>query len=110
MPASEATDAAGAGVPKPGEVKAPAPAAPHVTESRLDTAEDDPELVKALRAQVLAVMRGLWSKDAKKWRPWTRFACNAIRPGGYERFPEGWTIAELTTLLDRMEKEEEVKP
>ncbi len=112
VPASEATDAAGAGATGLGEVPTqPAPAAPHITESLLDTAEDDdPELVKALRAQVLAVMRGLWSKDAKRWRPWTRFACNAIRPGGYERFPEGWTIAELTTLLDRMEKEEDVKP
>ncbi len=112
VPAPEATDAVGAGATGLGEVPMqPAPAAPLVTESLLDTVEDDdPELVKALRAQVLAVMRGLWSKDAKRWRPWTRIACNAIRPGGYERFPEGWTIAELTTLLDRMEKEEDVKP
>jgi hypothetical protein len=76
-----------------------------MTESLLDD-PDDPELVKALRAQVLAVMRGLWSKDAKRWRPWTRFAVNAIRAGSYDSFPEGWSVVELTTLLDRMEKEE----
>jgi hypothetical protein len=104
---AEATEVAGAGATGLGEVPTqPAPAAPHVTESLLDE-PDDPELVKALRAQVLAVMRGLWSKDAKRWRPWTRFAANAIRPNGYEKFPEDWSVAELTTLLDRMEKEEE---
>lgn len=99
--------AAGAGARSiPGEVsQAPAPVATHVTESLLDE-PDDPELVKALRAQVLAVMRGLWSKDAKRWRPWTRFAVNAIRAGSYDTFPEGWSVAELTTLLDRMDKEE----
>lgn len=106
VPSSKATEVAGAGDTTLGEVRTnPAPAAPHVTESLL-VEPDDPELVKALRAQVLAVMRALWSTDAKRWRPWTRFAANAIRENGYEKFPEGWTIAELTTLLDRMEKEE----
>lgn len=68
--------------------------------------QDDPEELRQMRGQALEVLRGLWSKDARRWRPWSRVAINAIRADSFETFPAGWSVAELQMFLERCEREE----
>lgn len=64
--------------------------------------------LQALQQTARTTVLALLSKDARRWGGWFRFAGPAVHGAWWdpERFPLGWTEAELRELLRRIEKEE----
>ena len=66
------------------------------------------EELQALRETARATVMGLLHSDPKRWGAWFRAAGPAVHKAYWdpERFPLGWSAAELEELLARARKEE----